>query len=459
MSDDSAIEPSNGNANKRLVWGLNGYQWLVLMAAWLGWGFDVFDGLLFNYVAPTCIPTLLNIPLGTPEAKSATLQWTGIMTSVLLIGWATGGIIFGRIADRIGRTKTLLITIALFAIGTALCAFAQNIAMLLVCRIIASLGIGGEWAAGAAMVAEVVPEKKRVAAGALLYTSAPAGLFLATYVTYFIQGVAFPGSPESSWRLVFLCGLIPAFVAFGLRFLIKEPESFTKNHNPSVLSLFSKPLRHATFSGVGMALVALFAWWSCNAFIPVIAAGLAAAEASNQGLDKVATQRLVEVWKQSATNYFNLGGLIGTLLTVPVARSFGRRAMFGTYFAASAVALFVTFAFPWSGADRLYGYFFLGLSIFGVFGSFTYYLPELFPADLRATGAGFCYNSGRYLAAAGPFLVGTIAARGADGTATAMQVLTFVTIFPVLGVIGSRWILETKDRALATDAVLEASPS
>jgi MFS family permease len=147
--------------------------------------------------------------------------------------------------------------------------------MLLVCRIIASLGIGGEWAAGAAMVAEVVPEKKRVAAGALLYTSAPAGLFLATYVTYFIQGVAFPGSPESSWRLVFLFGLIPAFVAFGLRFLIKEPETFTKNHNPSVLSLFSKPLRHATFSGLGMALVANAldfsrAWWTTSFVVHVV---------------------------------------------------------------------------------------------------------------------------------------------------------------------------------------------
>src|SRR5438128_10698288 len=87
---------------------MNGYQWTVLLAAWLGWGFDVFDSLLFNYVAPNAVPALLGIPRGTPAAGAATLQWTGILTSILLVGWAIGGIIFGRVADRIGRTPPLL---------------------------------------------------------------------------------------------------------------------------------------------------------------------------------------------------------------------------------------------------------------------------------------------------------------------------------------------------------------
>ena len=108
-----------------------------------------------------------------PRRAAATLQWTGILTSLLLIGWAIGGIIFGRVADRLGRTRTLLLTMMMYAIGTAACAFAPNMATLVFFRIIASLGIGGEWAAGAAMVAEVVPEHRRVEAGALLYTAAP----------------------------------------------------------------------------------------------------------------------------------------------------------------------------------------------------------------------------------------------------------------------------------------------
>src|SRR5581483_9297527 len=157
----------------RTLLDMNGYQWTVLFAAWLGWGFDVFDGLLFNYVAPNCVPTLLHLPIGSPEAKAETLRWGGILTSLLLIGWATGGILFGRVADHIGRTRTLLLTMLLFAVGTAACALAPNIWVLMLFRVVASLGIGGEWAAGAAMVAEVVPEKRRVEAGALLYTSAP----------------------------------------------------------------------------------------------------------------------------------------------------------------------------------------------------------------------------------------------------------------------------------------------
>ena len=249
---------------------MNGYQWTVLFAAWLGWGFDIFDGLLFNYVAPNCVPALLHLKIGSPEARVATLQYTGIVTSILLLGWAAGGILFGKICDRIGRTKTLMLTMAMYAIGTALCAAAPNIGMLIVFRIIASLGIGGEWAAGASMVAEVVPENRRVEAGALLYTSAPMGLFLATYVATYVQGVAMPGSPEIAWRYVFLFGLIPAGVAFVVRFFIKEPERWksaaTKAH-PKLAELFSPKFRAITLSGFGMALVALITWWSCNAFI------------------------------------------------------------------------------------------------------------------------------------------------------------------------------------------------
>src|SRR5688500_19556506 len=207
---------------------MNAYQWTVLFAAWLGWGFDIFDSLLFNYVAPNAVPVLLDIPLGTAAARSATLQWTGILTALLLVGWAIGGIVFGRVADRLGRTRTLLLTMLMYAIGTAACAFAPNMATLVFFRIIASLGIGGEWAAGAAMVAEVVPEKRRVEAGALLYTASPLGLFLATFVTYNISGVWLADAPEMSWRVVFLCGLIPAAIAFVIRYSLHEPESWTQ---------------------------------------------------------------------------------------------------------------------------------------------------------------------------------------------------------------------------------------
>lgn len=431
------------------MFGFTRYQWLVLLAAWLGWGFDVFDGLLFNYVAPNCVPTLLGLTIGSPEAKHATLMWTGILTSVLLLGWAAGGVLFGKIGDRIGRTKTLLITMVLYAVGTAACAAAPNIWVLGLFRLVAALGIGGEWAAGAAMVAETVPEDKRVEAGALLYTAAPIGLFLATFVNLTVAGHWFVDQPEVSWRYVFLFGLLPAAAAFAVRLFVKEPERWKNlaNKTEAKLSeLFSPALRSYTRSGFLMAVVALMTWWSCNAFIPVVASGLANTSAIADGLDKIATQQRIEHWKLLATVCFNLGGLIGTLLTIPAAKYLGRKKMFAIYWTASAAAILATFGLDLEPQARLYMYFAIGLTVFGVFGSFTYYLPELFPTRLRATGAGFCYNIGRVFAAGGPFLVGMAAARGTD---TVVGVLFYVGFIPLLGLLFMPWVIETRGRMLA----------
>ena len=431
------------------MWYFTRYQWTVLFAAWLGWGFDVFDGLLFNYVAPNCVPTLLGLPIGSAEAKQATLFWTGLLTSILLLGWAAGGIIFGLVCDRIGRTRTLLITMLLYAVGTAACALAPNIWWLLFFRVVASLGIGGEWAAGASMVAETVPEEKRVEAGALLYTAAPMGLFLATFVNLQVAGNWFADSPEVSWRYVFLFGLLPAAAAFVVRLFVKEPERWQNLGEKTAVrisELFTPEMRPFTVSGFLMALTALLTWWSCNAFIPVVSSGLARTAAEAQGLGASATLAMVEQWKTLATSWFNLGGLIGTLLTIPAAKYLGRKAMFSIYWVASAAAILATFGLDLPPQVRLYLYFAIGLSVFGVFGSFTYYLPELFPTRLRGTGAGFCYNVGRVFAAAGPFIVGAIAARG---TSAAVDVLFYVGFIPLLGLVFMPWVMETRGRVLA----------
>ena len=446
----TALSPSG---SRTLFWDMTGYQWLVVFAAWLGWGFDVFDGLLFNYVAPNCVPTLLGLPIGSAAAKSATLYWGGLLTSLLLLGWAAGGVLFGLLTDRIGRTRTLLLTMLLYALGTAACAAAPNLATLLLFRLIASLGIGGEWAAGAAMVAEVVPEKRRVEAGALLYTSAPMGLFLATFANFQIAGRLFHGAPETSWRYVFLCGLLPAAAAFVLRLFVKEPDRWkdvrASSAPPSIRALFAPTYRQATISGFLMTLVALIAWWSCNAFIPIVASGLAQVAAQARGLDRAGTLALVEQWKAHTTNVFNLGGLVGTLLTIPAAKIFGRRAMFTTYFLGSGVAILLTFGLDVPPETRQNLYFLDGLFVFGVFGAFTYYLPELFPTHLRGTGAGFCYNIGRVFASVGPFLVGAVASRGANALATAMNALFVVGFVPLAGILLWPFIVETKHRTLS----------
>ena len=432
---------------------MNGYQWTVLFAAWLGWGFDVFDGLLFNYVAPNCVPTLLHLPLGSPEAKAAALHWTGILTSLLLLGWALGGVLFGRVADRIGRTRTLLLTMLLYSIGTAACALAPNLTWLALFRVVASLGIGGEWAAGAAMVAEVVPDHRRVEAGALLYTSSPLGLFLATFVTWQIQGVHMSANPEVAWRYVFLTGLIPAAFAFLVRLFVREPERWAaagrSDAPPRLRELFHLEHRRSTLSGLAMSVVALVTWWSCNAFLPLVSSGLAAGAAAARGLVPAEARQLGEAWKALATNCFNVGGLLGTLLTVPVAKSLGRRPMYALYYLAAGFSVMATFGLPLDPHTRLYMYFFIGLTVFGVFGSFTYYLPELFPTRLRGTGAGFCYNAGRVIAAIGPFVVGGIASRGADALASALHVLFWVGAVPIAGLLLLPFVVETRGQTLA----------
>jgi MFS family permease len=429
---------------------LTRYQWTVLFAAWLGWGFDVFDSFLFNYVAPNCVPTLLGLEIGSPAAKQAALYWTGVMTSLLLLGWALGGVLFGMVADRIGRMRTLMYTMLLYALGTAACAAAPNIWWLAFFRVVASLGIGGEWAAGASMVAEVVPEEKRVESGALLYTAAPLGLFLATFVNHQVAAVWMTDSPESSWRVIFLFGLIPAALAFVVRMFVKEPERWQavkeKVAPARLRDLFGPEIIGITMRGTLMAIVALIAWWSTNAFIPTISTGLAQTAALAAGLDRSATLALAESWKTTATIWFNLGGLIGTLLTIPIAKHLGRKPMFAIYFAASAAAIFTAFGLDWPPEIRLQLYFFVGLSVFGVFGSFTFYLPELFPTRLRGTGSGFCYNIGRVFASAGPFLVGAVAA---GGVGHAMTAISYVALVPLCGLLLVPFIIETRGRPLA----------
>ncbi|MBC7984346.1 MAG: MFS transporter [Candidatus Obscuribacterales bacterium] len=431
------------------VWGLNRKQWTILFAAWLGWGFDVFDALLFSYVAPNCVPTLLGLVIGSPEAKTATLYWTGVLTSILLIGWAVGGVLFGVVCDRIGRTRTLMWTMLLYAIGTAACAFAPNLWTLIAFRIVASLGIGGEWAAGASMVAEAMPDKRRVAAGALLYTASPLGLFLATFVNFQVAGVWLADQPSVSWRYVFLFGLIPAAIAFVVRWFVNEPERWQalrqtqRTQRARLGELFDPAFLRITLVGSGLAFVSLITWWSCNAFIATMATGWAQNAAQLQQLTQTATLALVEDWKFRATFWFNLGGLLGTLLTIPLAQILGRRAMFAIYFIASAMSIFGMFGIDWPAEVRLYLYFFIGVFVFGVCGAFTYYLPELFPTRLRATGAGFCFNIGRVVAAAGPFIVGAVAARG-----QAMQALFFVGLIPLFGLLLLPLTTETRGKAL-----------
>ncbi len=435
------------------LFGLTGYHWIVLGAAWLGWGFDVFDALLFNFVAPNAVPTLLGLPLGTPEARQATVFWTGALTSILLVGWAAGGLAFGWFADRYGRKRALLVTIALYACGTALCAIATDMWQLVLFRILASLGIGGEWAVGAALVAETVPDERRVEAATLVYTSSPLGIILASTVNYHIAGVWLVEAPGTSWRYVFLCGLAPVIVAFFARIFVRESEVWETevrhSRPPRLTELFTAGNRALTVSGMVAAVTALLTWWACNAFVPLLGATLASEHAVQAGITGEAARVLAEAWKSQASNGFNLGGLVGALAAIPLARVMGRRTMFVTYFLYSAILLFVTFGLDLAPDARLNLLFAVGMGVYGVFSTFVFYLPELFPARLRATGSGLCYNIGRVVAALGPTVVGLISAAAGASSDVIVHTMFWVGVIPLITALTAPFlIVETRGRSL-----------
>jgi MFS family permease len=438
---------------RRGILGLSGYHWLVIAAGWAGWGFDVFDALLFNFVAPNCIPVLLHLPPGSADAHEAAVFWTGAITSTLLVSWAAGGVLFGWIADRIGRKRALFATISLYALGTALCALVGSLWQLILCRTVAGLGIGGEWGIGAALVAEGVPENRRIEAGVIMQTASPLGLVLASAVNYQIAGVWLVNHPESSWRYVFLAGLLPVLAAFVVRFFLREStrwqESRARTAPSSPRELFAPGMRAATISGFFVAVVAILSWWGCNAFIPLLGSTLAHEHARAAGLGGPAAGELAAAWQAHASNAFNLGGLVGALAAVPLARLLGRRPMFVAYFLFSAAAIFVTFGADLPAPSRLAMLFAVGAGVFGVFGAFTFYLPELFPARLRATGAGFCYNTGRILAAAGPFAVGLLSAMAGGSSTALMHIMLWFALVPLFAAIVARpLIVETRGRQL-----------
>ena len=418
------------------------YQWLVLAAAWLGWGFDVFDALLFNFVAPNTVPTLLGLAHGSDAARNATVLWTGILSSILLVGWAIGGVLFGWYADRHGRRRALFVTVAMYAVGTALCAAATDMTQLVAFRILASLGIGGEWAVGAALVAETVPENRRVFAGTLLYTASPLGLLLAGAVNYQVAGVWFAHDPANSWRYVFLVGLAPVALAFAVRAFIHEPEAWRRAREreppPSPRELFAPQVRRATLVGLLVSVAGLLTWWACNAFVPLLGAWLAEEHAP----------ALVERWKTLAANAFNLGGLVGALAAVPLASLLGRRAMFAAYFLFSAAAILVVFGLEFAPEARLRLLFLVGLGVYGIFSTYVFYLPELFPSRLRASGAGFCYNFGRIIAAFGPLAVGIVTSRADGSPAALLATMLWVAAIPLLAALLAPFILETRGQAL-----------
>ncbi len=316
------------------------YQWLVLFVAWLGWVFDSMDSTIYAMVLQPALHELMHSPGGGPVTPDDIGWYGGIIFSIFLIGWAIGGVLFGVFADHFGRAKTLVCTILIYALFTGLAALSHTWWQLALFRFITALGIGGEWAAGAALVAEVWPEDKRTRAAGLLQ-SAWAGGFLLAAVLYLILR-------DSSWRVMFVVGVAPAIVAVFVFLWVKEPERWVKasteakrsNNRPSskLTELFAPGLFRATLVGSGLAFVAVFGLWGATNWTPTLVRALP----DLQGLSLSELTSRVSY----ATMLLNVGALAGYLSFGPLADRLGRRWVFAWMCRGSRVMLPVTFRRP-----------------------------------------------------------------------------------------------------------------
>ncbi|MGO8931433.1 MAG: MFS transporter [Limisphaerales bacterium] len=401
--------------------GVTRYQWLVLFVAWLGWVFDSMDSTIYTLVLHPALHELLSTQTSGGASQEAIGWYGGIILSIFLIGWAIGGVVFGVVADRFGRSKTLIFTILIYAAFTGLAALSSNWWQLAIYRFLTALGIGGEWAAGATLVAEVWPEGKRAKAAGFLQSAWAAGYLIAAVVNLLMG--------EHGWRAIFVVGVAPAVIALFVLLWVKEPERWVKTRGMEqgsgsacqrkLLELFQPALRRSTLVGSGLAFVAVFGLWGATNWTPTLVRSLPGL----QGLDAGALASHVSY----ATMMLNVGALVGYLSFGPLADRFGRRAAFALMCAGSLVLLPVTFLAPRSYAHVLLLLPLLGFCNNGIFSGFPIYLPELYPTRIRATGAGFCFNAGRLLASTGPFLTGSlVAALGSFGrAASAIAVIYF----------------------------------
>lgn len=389
---------------------ITGTQWRAFVAAWLGWCFDGLDGYLYALVAISFVTSLMP-GAATPDVQ----QHAAWIQGAFLVGWALGGAFFGRMGDRIGRTRTLTLTILTYALFTGLSFFAQTWWHLLIFRFIAALGIGGEWAAGSALVSETLGKQHRAWASATLQSGYMVGIILAA-ITVGALGSLPP-------KYVFLVGVVPALMTVWIRKAVPEPEEWQRERHertlPALGELFGPDVRTTTLKTLALTSIALTTVWGFIFFSVQVLTGLPEV-AGLSPAEKAALVRNVVV-------VYSLWNIVGNFAATYLARYVGYRRAFAALMAASGA----TFLLGFSGAHDLETtkWIFNAAMFFsaGLFAIFPLYIPPLFPTLLRTTGAGFSYNFGRLAAAAGTLLGGWITAK-AGGPGMAIWWLGFLYV-------------------------------
>lgn len=368
---------------------LSPHQWKSGIAAWLGWLFDGLDMHLYTLVWTVFVAQLMHTTQDDPAVgtKGAIIQ------AAFLVGWAVGGGFFGRIGDLLGRSRALMLTILTYALFTGLSFFATEWWHLMICRFLSALGIGGEWAVGASLLSETWPKKWRPWIAAVLQTAVNCGVLLAVCSHKLLA------HQEPRW--LFLVGILPALITVWIRKAVPEPETWEKAREgqkaPSVSELFGPEVRGVTWRvliicGVSLTAHWAFLFWQAKVVkqLPEVMAMDKAGQASAAG---------------DALMWIMFGSILGNFVAGGLAKLMGYRNTIFWMLLAYFGVMFWTFKWDHSWNMTLWLFGLIGLCQ-GVFGLFTMCLPPLFPTLLRTTGAGFCYNFGRIIAAGGTVFFG-----------------------------------------------------
>jgi MFS family permease len=373
--------------------------WRALFAAQLGWMLDAMDFLLFTFAI---------VPIQKEFALSSATM--GGLTSVALVASAAGGILFGRLADGIGRVRAMTISILLYSFATAGLATSMALWQLIGWRVLVGFGMGGEWSSGSVLVAETWPAKHRAKAMGIMQSGWAIGALIAAAASALMLG-------RFGWRALFLLGALPALAAFFIRRNVPEPPLWRdRKREPSRWSeMFSPQFARRTITATLLASSVLIAYWGVITWLPAFLATPMEKGGAGLTITKSAAWLIL----------LQLGAFVGYISFGWFADRFGRRLAF-TGFMIGATIVVPLFAF---GARSpltlliigpLVGYFAHGY--FSVFGAM---LAELFPTRFRASAQGFCYNAGRLASAAAPLAIGAAAHQYGLGTAIAVDALFF----------------------------------
>ncbi len=451
---------------------LSPYHWFVFIIASMAWLFDCLDQQLFILARNDAIKSLMG---GATADAVEVAKNGGYATAIFVAGWAVGGLLFGSVGDRVGRAKTLALTVLIYSLSTGLSALSRNVTDFFLFRFLTGLGVGGVFGLAVALIADSLPEQVRPRALGWLQSLSAVGNVTAGLIK--LSFSSFP--PEVAWKYMFWIGAAPAFLCIFIMLKLREPEKWVAAKKASLQtggrkmgsygSLLGEP-RWAKPAILGMLLcvAGVVGLWGIGFFSPELVTSALEKSLKADGLDGPALGAAKARWSAYNLIVQNIGAFIGMLIFARIGQVLGRKIAFAIGFPLAMAATIFFFRY-FDSKDDIWMSAVMGFSQLGLFAVFAIYLPELFPTRLRSTGTSFCYNVGRFVAASGPFTLAELQKylsnlalkalpEGADAAAqTAAKLEAFrsaacwMSLIFVLGLAVLPFLPETKGKPLPED--------